>query len=438
MRAINVNFDAQNNKLDELNEQILKEERKIIKKINLDKKRKAIRKAIVDMKQVLNILGRFFLKKTFERALIKMKEEKRLLTKTAIECSSEDQNDDSQKENQKEAEDLPNGGGSHDETEENLNIDTFVENIKAFRGLWFLKVENIPTFALICSLVLILGFAFVLYFKFNNFYAWASGLLSLIVPYVTGASSVMTEIRPRITELEKFTTKNPNEQLKDEQFEDELVGDELIGDGLLDSSELSKLREKKAAIKSRTLFLKGHSLRETITSRIDTSNYESNLGIVHKVRQDLDLISESMLNPHQKYLFPRGKPRIILFVDDLDRCDDKAVVAVIEALQLLVKTNLFVAALAIDPRYVTLSLEKHYKGILDPFSPPTGMDFLEKIIQIPFSLPGIQHDTVNDFIDKEIDVEEFSQVSSNSSPVVGGWVLRHVMSRHLVSRRLMS
>jgi hypothetical protein len=71
-----------------------------------------------------------------------------------------------------------------------------------------------------------------------------------------------------------------------------------------------------------------------------------------------------------------------------------------------VDTKLFVAVLAIDPRYVTLSLEKHYNGILKQSSPPTGMDFLEKIIQIPFRLPGVQNDNVDEFLDNEIDAEE--------------------------------
>jgi len=40
-------------------------------------------------------------------------------------------------------------------------------------------------------------------------------------------------------------------------------------------------------------------------------------------------------------VFPRGKPRIILIIDDLDRCSDDIVVQAIEALQLLVKTEQF-------------------------------------------------------------------------------------------------
>ena len=102
-------------------------------------------------------------------------------------------------------------------------------------------------------------------------------------------------------------------------------------------------------------------------------------------------------------MFPRGKPRIVLFVDDLDRCEPERVIDVLEALQLLVKTKLFVVVVAIDSRYVCLSLEKKkYKDILRSRKSPTGMDFLEKIIQIPFRLPNIDDDTMRRFVRGQI------------------------------------
>ena len=215
-------------------------------------------------------------------------------------------------------------------------------------------------------------------------------MISLLIPYMSGIAVGMKQILPIITELEKIATGDPDAQ----------VGIEYSND-----KDLKKLRNEEEEINNRTLVREGCSLRKTIASKIDASDYESNLGIVHKVQQDLKLLSDGMLNHQGKEIFPRGVPRIVLFVDDLDRCEHSVVVEVVEALQLLVKTKLFVAVLAIDPRYVTLSLEKHYKGILNPSSPPTGMDFLEKIIQIPFRLPGVQHDCVDEFLDNEIDVE---------------------------------
>ena len=44
---------------------------------------------------------------------------------------------------------------------------------------------------------------------------------------------------------------------------------------------------------------------------------------------------------------------------------------------------------AVDTRYVTLSLENHYKGILEADRNPSGLDYLEKIIQLPYRLPPV-------------------------------------------------
>jgi len=182
------------------------------------------------------------------------------------------------------------------------------------------------------------------------------------------------------------------------------------------NEELQALKNKKMEIKARNVAIEGMSLRETISQKFDANEYVNNLGIVHKVHQDLQSISDSMLNnKRRKDIFPRGDPRIILFVDDLDRCPQDTVVEVIEALQLVVKTKLFVAVLAIDPRYVCLALEKKYKGILHPKTPPTGMDFLEKIIQIPFRLPGVED--IGDFLRDQIEVGE---PQDDSKPVETG------------------
>ena len=77
----------------------------------------------------------------------------------------------------------------------------------------------------------------------------------------------------------------------------------------------------KMEIENRAFVIKGSSLRNTAAGKIDSKEYESNLGIVHRVQQDLQLISDGMLNKRNtNNVFPRGVPSIVLFVDDLDRC----------------------------------------------------------------------------------------------------------------------
>jgi len=156
-------------------------------------------------------------------------------------------------------------------------------------------------------------------------------------------------------------------------------------------SEISTLNE-------RLWLVKGQPLEKVVSDRLENSGYEKNLGVTHKAKMDIDRISESML----RHKFPRGDPRIVLFVDDLDRCRPDKVVETLEALQLLVKTKLFVVVAAIDARYVTLCLEQSYKGVLQAKGGdhPTGLEYLEKIIQISYRVPT---NTEKEYISKYIE-----------------------------------
>ncbi|MET0863064.1 MAG: P-loop NTPase fold protein, partial [Nakamurella sp.] len=73
--------------------------------------------------------------------------------------------------------------------------------------------------------------------------------------------------------------------------------------------------------------------------------------------------------------------RIVLYIDDLDRCPAKEVVKVLQAVNLLLTFRLFVVVIGVDGRWLEASLSSHYDTLLR--SP---VEYLEKIIQLPFVL----------------------------------------------------
>lgn len=165
--------------------------------------------------------------------------------------------------------------------------------------------------------------------------------------------------------------------------------------------ELSRL-EARAGLVSQ-----GPSLHDLVGERIQSAEYEQHLGLVHRIRQDIDHLSDALLQAKRGQnsdLFPRGAPRIVLVIDDLDRCPPEQVVAVLEAAQLLVKTKLFVVVLAMDVRYVTRALEKKYEGVLQPEG-PSGLDYIEKIIQVPYRVPEIEPNAMRDYLASQMVVE---------------------------------
>jgi len=238
--------------------------------------------------------------------------------------------------------------------------------------------------------------------KFANFGIPLGGV-------TTGAVAVYNLYKQQIDYLTKCA----------EQFLDETKiakGNEGDIESTYYINERIQIEKKKIyEIKRRLTIIEGESMQSVVKDRLESGVYVDKLGIVHQAKEDLDRLAAAMRN---KYLqdqeekekekekcpmFQRGKPRIVLFIDDLDRCEPDKVITVLEAMQLLVKTDLFVVVAAIDLRYVCLSLEKRdkYKNVLDKHNSPTSMDYLEKIIQIPYRLPMISDDGMEKFIEAQ-------------------------------------
>ena len=92
--------------------------------------------------------------------------------------------------------------------------------------------------------------------------------------------------------------------------------------------------------------------------------------------------------------------RVIVYVDDLDRCQHGVVVGVLETLKLLVSLPHFVVVVGVDSRWLFRSLELHFRDVLahddetdDAEFAATPQNYLEKIFQYsvvlqPMSIAG--------------------------------------------------
>jgi predicted KAP-like P-loop ATPase len=160
------------------------------------------------------------------------------------------------------------------------------------------------------------------------------------------------------------------------------------------------------------------SLQSYIAQRIQEGTYDRHLGLMHVVKEDLTKLSDRLLPPKQdseaykeqledlKKVFPRGPARVVVYIDDLDRCPPNTVVEVLEAVQLLVKNPLFIAVLAIDERYINRALAKQYKGVLSLQGRPSAADYLEKIIQIPYRIRPIAEDALRSYLRAQVVVQD--------------------------------
>jgi hypothetical protein len=147
-----------------------------------------------------------------------------------------------------------------------------------------------------------------------------------------------------------------------------------------------------------------------LEERAQTEDYRSQQGIISLVRRDLHELSARMKDwTEEGGTPPEGlKPidRIVLYIDDLDRCPPGQVVQTLEAIHLLLALDLFIVVAAVDSRWLQRSLEVHYKDLLTGESDvdrryrvSTPQNYLEKIFQITFALAPISKEGFADYMD---------------------------------------
>ena len=172
-----------------------------------------------------------------------------------------------------------------------------------------------------------------------------------------------------------------------------------------------------------------------ITDRATHKDYKNQLGIISVIRKDFETLSElfvenksnNTINNEKEFeeqekfsdrqiikdQFKEGKKlqRIVLYIDDLDRCPEDKVIEVLEAVNLIMAFPLFIVVVGVDSSWVKNALIKKYhlqfgetKGT--DYKKREASDYLEKIFQVPFHLKQAEDDGVKNMIDKLVKVEE--------------------------------
>jgi hypothetical protein len=167
----------------------------------------------------------------------------------------------------------------------------------------------------------------------------------------------------------------------------------------------------------------GRRLYRFIEDRAGTEAYGKYLGLVSLVRKDFERLA-SLIDQHEepgRSEWPRLE-RIVLYIDDLDRCPAPRVVEVLEAVHLLLASELFVVVVSVDPRWLVRSLRQHYaaempeRGGGQMSASPQG--YLEKIFQIPFSLPPMTAEGYRRLVTSLITEAEIERPPDDAKAVV--------------------
>jgi hypothetical protein len=135
------------------------------------------------------------------------------------------------------------------------------------------------------------------------------------------------------------------------------------------------------------------SLKEFVLRRAESDDYRKRLGVVSAVHKDFQQLAKFLTPGHEG----PDVERIILYIDDLDRCPPPRVVEVLQAVHVMLSLPLFVVVVGVDSRWLLDSLAAYYRQQfpveimpLDKLKP---QQYLEKIFQISLTLMPMTSET---------------------------------------------
>lgn len=250
----------------------------------------------------------------------------------------------------------------------------------------------------------------------SNLSLWASVKISLIAAFIGNF------LRPIRTVLNSYfkvlyrleSVKNTIIARKSEDQPELIENEKILKE--LDFS-LTQINEKITETRTEICdILSGKQLLNFLEQRSKDERYANQLGLISWIRKDFCMLDELLRKQHEvsetekkEIINPQDVQlqidRIILYIDDLDRCKEDIVVKVLEAIHLLLAFPLFVVVVGVDPRWLNNALSEKYKNLFGSAGSnssngmkeselllsgaATSYDYLEKIFQIPFSLKPI-------------------------------------------------
>lgn len=248
----------------------------------------------------------------------------------------------------------------------------------------------------------------------------SSLFLTSIIAYLRPAFNKINSAYKRLKGLSKtWESLVEKEKLKISEDEEKLKEEIQIIEKDIDvfQSKINVADDKIRLINKEISDIKsGKKLKDFVSARNSDERYKSKLGVISWVREDFEELDKLIRRNKEVNNLDNKRniiinddikiDRIILYIDDLDRCPEDRVVEVLEAVHLLLSFELFGVVVGVDPRWVSHALNQKYKGLLQGNFDntknlkqnnehlykynATTYDYLEKIFQIPFALLPIE------------------------------------------------
>ncbi len=230
---------------------------------------------------------------------------------------------------------------------------------------------------------------------------WFGQILKTVNPFLETIEDAFTKASDLRDEKLKNDTKKEKEALEIARQKQAVAHNNL---------ELAE--QKKQQLKNEFENLKpGRKLYNLIKERSGGNVYNKHLGIISLIRKDFEKMSELLRKSKNEASDGSAEDevhkkvdRIILYIDDLDRCPPEKVMEVLQAVHLLLAFPLFVVVVGVDPRWLIQSLRSKHQlfeksETVEEYWKTTPQNYLEKIFQIPYNLQPMTLDGYEKLVD---------------------------------------
>ena len=138
------------------------------------------------------------------------------------------------------------------------------------------------------------------------------------------------------------------------------------------------------------LFWRIPQLLQPVSQRIleygKQANYREQMGYQHRVLKDIETVHSAL----RAAAGNKPTPRVVVFIDDLDRCPNDKIIDILQALNLILGKSGFFVVLGVASGMLLEAIRVHYQKEKLKSHKDFAHQYLEKIIQLSFRLPTQQ------------------------------------------------
>ncbi len=279
------------------------------------------------------------------------------------------------------------------------DLTTFSGSIKKAATLIYNDKKFLKTVLLIALPFIIICLLILIYLPDS----WKLTSLVTLLPAIGLIGKQLKKIKPIIDNLNKVITKwEIIQKKKREAHYDEIAHkrefQQQLENELHESNlKIKELQDIKEKIEYDIEDIKnGKYFKEFILSRVSSTDYTKHLGLISLIRDDFTELETFLLSSKNNKDY--NIDRIVLYIDDLDRCSDELVTDVLEAIHLLLAFKLFVVVVGVDSRWISGSLKNKHANLNNDDISITPNQYIEKIFQIPFKIKPLNKEDKQKFV----------------------------------------